>query len=115
MRIELKSIENFLDCKESIIRIEINRCLLNQSNEGIADVIFNRLWIETDILLNKEINKLVDMLVDDKCDYDVHNQIAEFVADEATIKDIIRSDVDIIPVDEIVSYIKQDIIEKTSY
>lgn len=109
---KLKSIKNFLDCRESIIRVEISRCLLNQSNEGITDVIFNRLWTETDAALNKEINKLAGLLTDDLSDWDIICQLVELVADEVTIKDIIYTDSYIIPVDEIVSYIKQDIEEK---
>lgn len=109
---KLKSIKEFLDCRRSIIRIEIGRFLLNQSSEKIADDIFNRLWIESDVMLNKEINKLKELLTDDVSDWEIIDQVTELVTDKVTIKSIICPDEDIIPVDEIADYIKQDIEEK---
>ena len=108
----LKSIKGFLDCKESIIRIEISRYLLNQASDKMSEDISNRLWIETDILLDKEIKRLGSMLTDDKSGWDTRGQIAELVADEVLIKDIIYTDDNIIPVDEIAAYIEQDVVEK---
>lgn len=109
---KLKSIKNFIDCKESIIRIEISRYLLNQSSDKMPDEIFNRLWLESDVLLNKEIKRLGSMLSDDKSEWDTLNQAGELVADKVLIKNIIYPDDDNISVDDIVSYIKQDIEEK---
>lgn len=109
---KLKSIKNFLDCKESIIRIEINRYLLNQASDKMPDEIFNRLWLESDVLLNKEIKRLGSMLTDDKSEWDTLNQTGELVADKVLIKSIIYPDSNNIPVDAIVDYIKQDIEEK---
>lgn len=109
---KLKSIKNFIDCKESIIRIEISRYLLNQSSDKTPDEIFNRLWLEADVLLNKEIKQLGSMLSDDKSEWDTLNQAGELVADKVLIKSIIYPDDDSISVDDIVSYIKQDIEEK---
>lgn len=111
---KIKSIKNFLDCKESIIRIEISRYLLNQSSDKMSDEIFNRLWLESDVLLSKEINKLTNMLTDEVSDWDTINQIIELIADRIKINSLIYPDSNIIPVDEIVSYIKQDIEEKIS-
>lgn len=109
---DLKSIKNFLVCKESIIRIEISRYLLNQESGKMPDGIFNRLWLESEVLLNKEIKQLGGMLSDDKSEWDTLNQAGELVADKVAIRDIIYPDGDNIPVDDIVSYIKQDIEEK---
>lgn len=109
---KLKSIKDFLDCRESIIRIEISRCLLNQSSAEMSDEKFNRLWLESDVLLNKEIKRLGGMLSDDKGEWDTLNQAGELVADEVLIKNIIYPDEDNISVDDVVSYIKQDIEEK---
>lgn len=109
---KLKSIKGFLDCKESIIRIEVSRYLLNQASGKMTDEIFNQLWIESDIMLNKEINKLTNMLTDDVSDYDTIYQVIELIADKVAIKGVIYTDDNIIPVDEVVSYIKQDIEEK---
>ncbi len=109
---KIKSIKNFLDCKESIIRVEIVRYLLNQESGKMADDVFSKLWIETDIALSKEINKLKDMLTDDLSDYETLNQLTELITDKVTIKDIIQPDDDLIPVDEISAYIKQDIYER---
>lgn len=109
---KLKTIKNFIDCKENIIHIEISRYLLNQESSKMTDDVSNRLWIESDIMLSKEINKLASMLSDDVSDYETISYIIELVANEALIKDIICTDNDIIPVDEIVAYIKQDIEEK---
>lgn len=111
---KIKSIKNFLDCKESIIRIEISRYLLSQSSDKMSDEIFSRLWLESDVLLNKEINKLTSMLTDEVSDWDTINQIIELIADRIKINSLIYPDSNIIPVDEIVSYIKQDIEEKIS-
>lgn len=109
---KLKSIKKFLDCKESIIRIEISRYLLSQVSGRMPEGISDRLWIETDILLSKEIKRLGRMLSDDKSEYDTLSQARELVADDITIKDIISTDNGIIPVDGIISYIKQDVVEK---
>ena len=109
---KLKSIKNFLDCKESIIRIEISRYLQNQTSGKMPDEIFNRLWIETDVMLNKEIDKLAGMLTDDISDYVIISQLVKLVADEVAIRDIIYPDSNNIPVDSIISHIKQDIKEK---
>lgn len=111
---KIKSIKNFLDCKESIIRIEISRYLLSQSSDKMSDEIFNRLWLESDVLLSKEINKLTNMLTDEVSDWDTINQIVELIADRIKINSLIYPDSNIIPVDEIVPYIKQDIEEKIS-
>lgn len=108
---KLKSIRNFLDCRESIIQIEVSRCLLNQSSGEMSDDRFDRLWNETDVLLNKEIKRLGSMLSDDKGDWETLCQAGELVADKALIKSIIHSD-DNISVDDIACYIKQDIDEK---
>lgn len=111
---KIKSIKNFLDCKESIIRVEISRYLLSQSSDKMSDEIFNRLWLESDVLLSKEINKLTNMLTDEVSDWDTINQIIELIADRIKINSLIYPDSNIMPVDEIVSYIKQDIEEKIS-
>lgn len=111
---KLKSIKKFLDCKESITRIEIIRYLLNQASGKMSEKISNRLWIEVDILLSKEIKQLGSMLSDDKSEYDTLSQVGGLVADEVAIKDIIWIDNDIISVGDIVSYIKQDVEEKLS-
>ncbi len=108
---KIKSIKDFLDCRESIIRIEVCRFLLNQSSEKIADAIFDRQWIESDIMLNKEINKLKDMLTDDLSDYETCSQLIKIIADKAAIKNIVYPDENTIPVNEISDYIKQDIYE----
>lgn len=112
---KLKYIKNFLNCKESIIRIEISRYLLNQASSEMPDGIFNRLWNESDVLLNKEINKLSKMLTDELSDWDIISQIIELIADKVKINSLIYPDNNIIPVDEIVSYIKQDIEDKLAY
>lgn len=109
---KLKSIKKFLNCKESIIRIEIGRYLLNQASGEMPDGIFDRLWLDSDILLNKEIKQLGSMLTDDKSEWDTLNQAAELVADKVLVKSIIYPDGDNIPVDAITDYIKQDIKEK---
>lgn len=109
---KIKSIKNFLGCKESIIRIEISRYLLNQTSGKMSDGTFSRLWLESDVLLNKEINKLAGILTDDVSEYETINQVAELVSDEVLIKSIIYPDDDNIPVDAIIDYIKQDIEEK---
>nr|DAU58942.1 MAG TPA: hypothetical protein [Caudoviricetes sp.] len=110
---KIKYIKNFLNCKENIIQIEISRYLLNRTSGKIPDEIFNRLWLESDVMLNKEINKLTNMLSDDVSDYETLDQLIKLVADEVTIKDIACPD-DMIPVDEIVAYIKQDIVKKSA-
>lgn len=109
---KIQSIKNFLNCKESIIRIEVSRYLLNQASDKMSDEIFNRLWLESDTLLNKEISKLTDMLSDDVSDWDTISQIIELIADKTKVNSLIYPDNNIIPVDEIMSYIKQDIEEK---
>lgn len=109
---KLKTIKGFLSCKESIIRIEISRYLLNQASSELSDGIFDRLWMETDVLLSEEINKLTGMLTDDVSDWETINQIGGLIADRTKINSLIYPDNNIIPVDEIVAYIKQDIEEK---
>lgn len=109
---KIQSIKNFLNCKESIIRIEVSRYLLNQASDKMSDEIFNRLWLESDTLLNKEISKLTDMLSDDVSDWDTISQIIGLIADKTKVNSLIYPDNNIIPVDEIMSYIKQDIEEK---
>ena len=111
---KIKSIKNFLDFKESIIRIEISRYLLNRASSEMPCGIFHRLWIETDILLDKEFDKLTNMLTDDVSDWDNISQITELIADRIKVNSLIYPDNNIIPVDEIVSYIEQDIERKLS-
>ncbi len=125
---KLKSIKSFLNCKESIIRVEVVRYMLNQERGKMSDVIFCRLWIESDIMLNKEINKLKDMLTDDLSDYETCSQLTKIIADKAAIKNIVYPDENAlpvneiadypdenaIPVNEIAGYIEQDIYEKTN-
>lgn len=109
---KLKSIKKFLDCKESIIRMEIIRYLLNRAGAKLPDEIFNRSWVESDILLGKEIKKLANLLTDDVSDYEIIAQVIEQIADRETVNTMVCTSDDIAPVDGIINYIKQDIEEK---
>lgn len=107
MKLEL--VKDFIDCRNAIIRLEISRYLLNQAEDLLASSTFDTLWVETDALLVREVNRLANMFTIDKSTHADLNQLAELIADRAAIKDI---NVDMIPVDEIVNYIEQDIEEK---
>lgn len=112
MKIELQSIKNFLKCKESIIRIEISRYLLKKASGGMSKVIFNRLWLETDVLLSEEVDKLRDMFTDNLRDWEVTDQILRLIADRIKINSLIYPNNNIVPVEAIVNYVEQDLEEK---
>ena len=101
----VKQINDLTDCKKAIIQIEIDRWLLSQEDSKMTTCIFNRLWLDLDTLLKRQINKVI-MLFDDEQD---SYRITDWLVDYDLVKSIIYPDNELIDAGAVTCHIRQDV------